>query len=47
MNQHKNGLREEGKSAAADHVLNNKQHEIHFDKPEILARDNNKKRREI
>ncbi len=47
MNQHKNGLREEGKSAAADHVLQNKNHGINFDKPEILARDKSKKGREI
>jgi hypothetical protein len=46
MNQHKNGLREEGKSAAADHILNNKDHGIYFDRPEILARGNNKKSKE-
>jgi hypothetical protein len=28
MNQHKNGLKEEGKSAAADHILHNKDHAI-------------------
>jgi predicted GIY-YIG superfamily endonuclease len=47
INQHKNGLKEEGKSSAADHVLHNKDHGINFDRPEILARDNNKKAREI
>jgi hypothetical protein len=36
-------LKEEGKSAAADHILNTKDHEINFDRPEILARDNNKR----
>jgi hypothetical protein len=44
MNQHKNELKEEGRSTAADHILNNKDHEINFDRLEILARDNNKKR---
>ena len=47
MNQHKNNLKEEGKSAAADHVLHNKDHTIDFDRPEILARDKTKKGREI
>jgi hypothetical protein len=47
MKQHKNGLRQAGNSAAADHVLNNKDHGINFDRPEILARDKSKKRREI
>ncbi len=47
MNQHKNSLKEEGKSAAADHVLHNKDHAINFDKPEVLARDNTKKGTEI
>jgi hypothetical protein len=46
MNQHKNGL-EEGKSTAADHVLHNKDHVINFDRPDVLARDNTKKGREI
>jgi hypothetical protein len=47
MNQHKNALNEEGKSSAADHVLRNKGHQINFNQPEVLARDNSKKRREI
>jgi hypothetical protein len=48
MNQHKNGLKEEGKSTAADHALHNKDHVINFDRPhDVLARDNTKKGREI
>ncbi|CAF1463911.1 unnamed protein product [Didymodactylos carnosus] len=39
MNQHKNGLRKEGNSAAADHILHNKEHTIDFDKPEVLAQE--------
>lgn len=47
MNQHKQGLQGEGKSAAADHVLNNSGHKINLDTPQILARDTSGKGREI
>ena len=47
IKQHINGLKEEGKSAAADHILRNKGHKIDFNQPTILAHDNNKKKREI
>ena len=41
------GLREEGKSATADHVFHNKDFAINFNKPKVLAQDNEKKGREI
>lgn len=47
MRQHKEGLRKPETSRAADHMINNKHHVIDFNKPEIIGRDSNRKRREI
>ncbi|CAF1345381.1 unnamed protein product, partial [Didymodactylos carnosus] len=47
MEQHKEGLKKVETSAAADHMINNINHIINFSQPEIVARDVNKKRREI
>ncbi|CAF3209260.1 unnamed protein product [Rotaria sp. Silwood2] len=47
MKQHKEGLQKPDTSRAADHMLNNKNHIVDFSQPKILARDINKKRREI
>lgn len=47
MNQHWSVLIEEGKSAAADHIIMNRNYQFTLNKSEILARDHNKKRREI
>ena len=47
MKQHKEGLRKPESSRAADHMLNNHQHVVDFDKPEIIGRENHRKRREI
>lgn len=44
MNQHKQRLQGEGKSAAVDHVLNNNGDRIKFDKPQIIARDKQKRK---
>lgn len=47
MRQHKEGLRKPETSRAADHMINKKHHVIDFNKPEIIGRDSNRKRREI
>ncbi|CAF1527322.1 unnamed protein product [Rotaria magnacalcarata] len=47
MTQHKNGLRKLDISRAADHMIQNNQHVVNFDKPEKIARDSHRKRREI
>ncbi|CAF3873515.1 unnamed protein product [Rotaria sp. Silwood1] len=47
MKQHHEGLKDPGKSSAADHMLNNAYHVINFKDPEILGRDISKKRLEI
>ena len=47
MKQHKDSLRKPETSRAADHMLSNNHHIIDFDKPEIIGRDWNRKRREI
>ncbi|CAF1477987.1 unnamed protein product [Didymodactylos carnosus] len=47
MQQHRRELKEKGKSAASDHMLNNKNHVARFDQPIILARETNWKKREI